>query len=64
MRVRETAYMVSGDQLWEMDENGRLLHDEPQNIAIMWPGLPRSPDAGFTWHNGLSYIVIGELYLA
>ena len=62
MRVGETAYMVRGDQLWEVEESGRVLHDEPRNISTVWPGLPRSPDAGFTWHNGLSYIFIGEIW--
>ena len=58
--VGETAYVVSGDEVWEMGEGGGLVRDEARSIATTWPGLPRYPDAGFTWHNGLEYIFIGR----
>ena len=60
VRVGETAYVVSVDEVWEMGESGGLVRDEARNIATTWPGLPRYPDAGFTWHNGLEYIFIGR----
>ena len=57
-----TAYVVSVDEVWEMGESGGLVRDEARSIATTWPGLPRHPDAGFTWHNGLEYIFVGRTY--
>ena len=62
VRVGETAYVVSGDEVWEMGESGGLVRDKAHSIAATWPGLPRYPDAGFTWHNGLEYIFVGKTY--
>eukprot|EP00090_Calanus_glacialis_P008550 TRINITY_DN16894_c0_g1_i5.p1 TRINITY_DN16894_c0_g1~~TRINITY_DN16894_c0_g1_i5.p1 ORF type:complete len:294 (+),score=51.54 TRINITY_DN16894_c0_g1_i5:396-1277(+) len=62
VRVGETAYVVSGDEVWEMGESGGLVRDKAHSIAATWPGLPRYPDAGFTWHNGLEYIFVGSKY--
>ena len=60
VRVGETAFVVSVDEVWEMGESGGLVRDEAHSIAATWPGLPRYPDAGFTWHNGLEYIFVGR----
>ena len=49
--------------MWEVGESGALVHEEPHNTKMVWPGLPRSPDAGFTWHNGLTYLFIGEIWV-
>ena len=62
MGMEKTAYLVTGDDVWEMDESGELVQDEPQNIGTIWPGLPRYPDAGFTWLNGLQYLFIGTTF--
>ena len=45
-----------------MGDSGGLVRDEALSIATTWPGLPRHPDAGFTWHNGLEYIFLGRTY--
>ena len=60
VRVGETAYVVSGGEVWEMGESGGLVRDGARSISATWPGLPRYPDAGFTWHNGLEYIFVGK----
>ena len=60
--MEKTAYLVTGDEVWEMDDSGGLVQDERQNIGTIWPGLPRYPDAGFTWLNGLQYIFIGTAF--
>ena len=39
--MEKTAYLVTRDEVWEMDDSGGLVQDEPQNIGTIWPGLPR-----------------------
>ena len=55
------ALIVSKDKVWEMGDSGDLVRAEHTNINTVWPGLPRYPDTGFTWHNGLQYIFKGRL---
>jgi len=62
VEIGGTSFVATGDQVWEVGESGALVHEEPHNTKMVWPGLPRSPDAGFTWHNGLTYLFIGSKY--
>ena len=44
-----------------LDESGKINYSSPiGTVKSMWPGLSRTPDAGFTWTNGLTYFFIGE----
>ena len=54
------ALIVSKDKIWEMGDSGHLVRAEHHNIDTVLPGLPRYPDTGFTWHNGLQYIFKGK----
>ena len=46
-------------QVWELDRNGDIK-EKLGGFDSVWPGLLRTPDAGFTWTNGLTYLFQGE----
>ena len=47
-------------QVWIVDNSGSVEHQSPLGtVSSLWPGMPRTPDAGFTWTNGLTYFFIG-----
>ena len=61
MGLASGALIVSKDKIWEMGDSGDLVRAEHHDINTVWPGLPRYPDTGFTWHNGLQFIFKGKL---
>ena len=46
-------------QVWELDTNGNIK-EKLGRVDSVWPGLLKTPDAGFTWNNGLTYLFQGE----
>ena len=49
-------------QVWSLDESGERK-ERMGWVGSVWPGLARSPDAGFTWTNGLTYLFTGQSIL-
>ena len=48
-------------QVWIVDNSGGVKHETPLgSVSTLWPGMPRAPDAGFTWTNGLTYFFVGK----
>jgi len=67
--VDSSVYLVLLDKtvpdhkVWMLDESGKINYSSPiGTVKSMWPGLSRTPDAGFTWTNGLTYFFIGSKY--
>ena len=47
-------------KVWLLDKAGKINFSSPLGtVNNVWPGLSRTPDAGFTWTNGLTYFFIG-----
>jgi len=55
------GWAIKGDKVWQLDEQGEPL-GSMKNLSNIFPGLPKEPDAGFTWHNGLTFIFKGYQY--
>lgn len=55
------GWAIKGDKVWRLDEQGEPFGPS-KNISDIFPGLPREPDAGFTWHNGLTFVFKGYQY--
>ena len=53
------ALVEEGGLVWQTDRAGQVV-EEGRSASQVWPGLPRPPDAGFTWHNGLTYLFLGN----
>ena len=42
--------------MWRLAEDGGLASASPLGtVSSLWPGMQRTPDAAFTWTNGLTY---------
>jgi len=53
----------SNHKVWEVDDSGNIDFLTPiGTVSEIWPGLPRTPDAAFTWTNGLTYFFLGSKY--
>ena len=49
-------------QVWRLAEDGGLASASPLGtVSSLWPGMQRTPDAGSTWTNGLTYFFSGEI---
>jgi len=67
--VDNSVYLVHKDKaspdhkVWIVDNSGGVKHETPLgSVSTLWPGMPRTPDAGFTWTNGLTYFFVGTKY--
>ena len=57
-KFRESLFV----KVWLLDENGKVNFSSPfGTVSKVWPGLSTTPDAGFTWTNGLTYLFSGKL---